>query len=184
MAVEVETERRDENLSGARSNKQASIDTPLGPLVIEASERGLTHIDPVPSGGEAPGSEPAPGSVLAEAVRQLEEYFAGSRREFDLSLDFEAGEFEQRVLDELVRVPYGTVVSYGQLADLAGHPGAARAVGSVMRRNPFMIVVPCHRVIGADGTLRGYGGLGFGLENKRWLLEFESTSGAGLQSGT
>ncbi|MGC9974098.1 MAG: methylated-DNA--[protein]-cysteine S-methyltransferase [Gaiellaceae bacterium] len=173
MAVDVETERRDETLVGLRSKEQASVDTPLGLLVIEASERGLTHIDLVPSGSEAPGSEPAPGSVLAEAVRQFREYFAGNRREFDLPLDFEAGEFERRVLDELVRVPYGTVVSYGQLADLAGYPGAARAVGSVMRRNPFMIVVPCHRVIGADGTLRGYGGLGSGLGNKRWLLEFE-----------
>jgi methylated-DNA-[protein]-cysteine S-methyltransferase len=149
------------------------LDTPLGPLVIEASERGLTHIDLAPASGEAQGVGPSPGSILAEAVSQLEEYFACSRREFDLPLDFEAGEFERRVLDELARVPYGTVVSYGQLADMAGYPGAARAVGNVMRNNPFMIVIPCHRVIGADGSLRGYGGLGSGLSNKRWLLELE-----------
>ena len=106
-------------------------------------------------------------------MRQLEEYFAGSRREFDLPLDLQMGEFERRVMEELSRVPYGTTVSYGELAAMAGHPGAARAVGNVMRSNQLMIVLPCHRVIGADGSLRGYGGLGSGLEHKRWLLEFE-----------
>ena len=154
--------------------EQAFVSTPLGPLVVEASERGLTHIYLAPSGDEGPGLEPAPGSVLAEAVRQLEQYFGGSRRDFDLPFDIEGSEFERRVLEELVRVPYGTTVGYGELADLAGYPGAARAVGSVMRNNQLMIVLPCHRVIGADGSLRGYGGLGCGLDNKRWLLELEA----------
>ena len=153
--------------------EQALVSTPLGPLVIEASEGGLTHIYLGASGEEASGHEPAPGSVLAEAVRQLEQYFAGSRRDFDLPFAIEGSEFELRVLDELARVPYGTTVSYGELAAIAGYPGAARAVGSVMRNNQLMIVLPCHRVIGADGSLRGYGGLGCGLENKRWLLELE-----------
>jgi methylated-DNA-[protein]-cysteine S-methyltransferase len=172
MVAQAEIRASNKARHGGGARERALVDTPLGPLAIEASERGLTHIDLAPS-GEARGAEPAPGSVLAEAVRQFEEYFAGSRREFDLPLDFEAGEFERRVVDELVRVPYGTVVSYGQLADMAGFPGAARAVGNVMRQNPFMIVVPCHRVIGADGSLRGYGGLGNGLDHKRWLLELE-----------
>jgi methylated-DNA-[protein]-cysteine S-methyltransferase len=151
----------------------AFVSTPLGTLVVEASERGLTYIDLARSGDHEHVSEPAPGSILAEAVRQLEEYFAGSRHDFDLPLDLQMGEFERRVLEELARVPYGTMVSYGELAAMAGHPGAARAVGNVMRSNQLMIILPCHRVIGADGSLRGYGGLGSGLEHKRWLLELE-----------
>jgi O-6-methylguanine DNA methyltransferase len=83
------------------------------------------------------------------------------------------GEFERRVMEELGRVPYGTTTSYGKLAAMAGHPGAARAVGNVMRSNQLTIVLPCHRVIGADGSLRGYGGRGAGLDRKRWLLELE-----------
>ena len=162
-----------EPLADSREYEIAFVSTPLGTLAIEASERGLTHIDLASSNDREPTSMPAPGSILAEAVHQLEQYFAGSRREFDLRLDIEAGEFERRVLDELARVPYGTTVSYGELASMAGYPGAARAVGNVMRNNQLMIVLPCHRVIGADGSLRGYGGLGCGLEHKRWLLEFE-----------
>jgi methylated-DNA-[protein]-cysteine S-methyltransferase len=156
-----------------RDRQLAYVETPLGTLAVEGSERGLTQIDLLPAGERAPVSEPAPGSVLAKAFRQLEEYFAGQRREFDLPLDYEAGGFEHRVLDELARVPYGKTVSYGELAALAGSPRAARAVGSIMRQNPLMIVIPCHRVIGADGSLRGYGGLGSGLDHKRWLLELE-----------
>jgi len=156
--------------------EQALVSTPLGTLVIEASERGLTQIDLLPQDEQVPASKPAPGSVVARAAAQLEEYFAGKRRDFDLPLDYEAGGFERRVLDELARVPYGETVSYGELAAMAGSPRAARAVGSIMRHNPLMIVMPCHRVIGADGSLRGYGGLGAGLEHKRWLIELESTS--------
>jgi methylated-DNA-[protein]-cysteine S-methyltransferase len=162
-----------EPVADFRKREIAFVSTPLGELVVEASARGIAHIDLASSNDRAPGSRPAPGGILAEAVRQLEEYFAGSRREFDLPLDLQAGEFERRVLDELARVPYGTTVSYGELAATAGYPGAARAVGNVMRTNQLMIVLPCHRVIGADGSLRGYGGLGCGLDNKRWLLELE-----------
>jgi methylated-DNA-[protein]-cysteine S-methyltransferase len=176
MAIQVENERREETFKGLQNREQASIHTPLGPLVIEASERGLMHIYLAPSGEEASGHEPAPDSVLAEAVRQLEQYFAGSRRDFDLPFEIEGSEFERRVLEELAHVPYGTTVSYGELAAIAGYPGAARAVGSVMRNNQLMIVLPCHRVIGADGSLRGYGGLGCELDNKRWLLELEGAS--------
>jgi len=156
--------------------EQTLVSTPLGTLVIEASERGLTQIDLLPQDEQVTASKPAPGSVVARAAAQLEEYFAGKRRDFDLPLDYEAGGFERRVLDELARVPYGETVSYGELAAMAGSPRAARAVGSIMRHNPLMIVMPCHRVIGADGSLRGYGGLGAGLEHKRWLIELESTS--------
>ena len=153
--------------------RRAFVDTPLGTITVEASERGLRYIDLARTGDHGPDSEPAPGSVLAEAVRQLEEYFAHSRRDFDLPYDLQMGKFEGEIMEALARVPYGTTVCYGELAAMAGHPGAARAVGNVMRSNQLMIVLPCHRVIGADGSLRGYGGLGNGLEHKRWLLEFE-----------
>jgi methylated-DNA-[protein]-cysteine S-methyltransferase len=155
------------------ATRRAFVDTPLGTITVEASERGLRYIDLARTGDHGPDSEPPPGSVLAEAVRQLEEYFAHSRRDFDLPFDLQMGKFEGEVMEALGRVPYGTTVCYGELAAMAGHPGAARAVGNVMRSNQLMIVLPCHRVIGADGSLRGYGGLGNGLEHKRWLLEFE-----------
>jgi methylated-DNA-[protein]-cysteine S-methyltransferase len=154
-------------------SRRAFVDTPLGTLVVEASERGLTYVALARSGDHGPDSEPAPGSILAEAMRQLEEYFAGGRHEFDLPVDLQMGKFERTMMEALARVPYGTTVSYGELATMAGHPGAARAAGNVMRGNQLMIVRPCHRVIGADGSLRGYGGLGAGLEHKRWLLELE-----------
>lgn len=157
----------------AGATGRAYVDSPLGTIVVEASERGLRYIDLARSGEHGADSTPAPGSVLAEAVRQLREYFAGKRREFDLPIDLQMGRFERSVIEALDRVPYGTTVSYGELAAMAGHPGAARAAGNVMRGNQLMIVRPCHRVIGADGSLRGYGGLGCGLEHKRWLLEFE-----------
>lgn len=158
--------------------EQAFVKTPLGTIAIEASTRGLTQIDLL-HGDEAPSEggpdrAPAQGTILAEAVRQIEEYFDGERQVFDLPFDNQCGEFERAVVEALVaKVPYGATISYGQLADAAGYPGAARAVGSVMRKNQFMIVVPCHRVIGADRSMRGYGGAGCGFGNKRWLLEFE-----------
>jgi methylated-DNA-[protein]-cysteine S-methyltransferase len=103
--------------------------------------------------------------------RELDEYFEGSRTEFDLPLDIEGvAEFNRVVLDELALVPYGHVTTYGTLAAKVGHPRAARAVGVVMNRNPIPIVLPCHRVIGANGSLTGYGG---GLDVKRALLELE-----------
>jgi methylated-DNA-[protein]-cysteine S-methyltransferase len=159
-----------------REHQRSYVETPLGTIAIEGSERGLTQIDLLPAGEQVPASTPEPGSVVAKAAEQLEEYFAGKRRDFDLPLDYEAGGFERRVLDELAHVPYGKTVSYGELAAMAGSPRAARAVGSIMRHNPLMIVMPCHRVIGADGSMRGFGGLGLGLDHKRWLLEFEGAS--------
>jgi methylated-DNA-[protein]-cysteine S-methyltransferase len=105
------------------------------------------------------------------ARRELDEYFGGKRRQFDLPVDVALlAEFNQRVLRELARVPYGEVVTYGELAARAARPRAARAVGSVMNRNPLPIVLPCHRVIGANGKLVGYAG---GLERKEALLRLE-----------
>jgi methylated-DNA-[protein]-cysteine S-methyltransferase len=107
---------------------------------------------------------------LAATVVQLNEYFNGGRREFDLPLYFEGTTFQRRVWQELTEIPYGETWSYGQLARRIGKPSASRAVGLANGRNPISILVPCHRVIGADGSLTGYGG---GLERKRWLLAHE-----------
>jgi methylated-DNA-[protein]-cysteine S-methyltransferase len=110
-------------------------------------------------------------SAFRNVVVQLQEYFAGERVAFDVPLDMEGDPFERLVWRALQEVPYGETVSYGELARRIGHPSAARAVGLANARNPIAIVVPCHRVIGADGTLTGYGG---GLERKRALLDLES----------
>jgi methylated-DNA-[protein]-cysteine S-methyltransferase len=108
---------------------------------------------------------------LDEARRQLEAYFAGELREFDLPLAPEGSEFQLRVWEQLRAIPYGETISYGELARRVGDPAAARAVGLANGRNPLPVIVPCHRVIGADGSLTGFGG---GLERKRRLLELEA----------
>jgi methylated-DNA-[protein]-cysteine S-methyltransferase len=154
-------------------------DTPLGTLLLAATDRGLCRIvyDAEPEQelellGRAFGLRVLRSSLpVAAARRQLDEYFEGKRQEFDLSLDLQVlADFNRRVLGELARVPYGEVVTYGQLAARAARPRAARAVGTVMNRNPLPIVLPCHRVIGANGKLVGYGG---GLDRKEALLRLE-----------
>ena len=106
-----------------------------------------------------------------EVRRQLDEYFDGTRHEFELEVDLgPAREFGRAVLDQLARVPYGELTTYGTLAERAGRPRAARAVGTIMNRNPVPIVLPCHRVVGSTGSLVGYAG---GLDRKRTLLELE-----------
>jgi methylated-DNA-[protein]-cysteine S-methyltransferase len=107
---------------------------------------------------------------LPAAARQLMEYFAGQRREFDLPLRMQGTEFQQRVWRELTKIPFGETRSYGQLAKRLNNPNGSRAVGLANGRNPIAIVVPCHRVIGADGSLTGFGG---GLDRKEWLLTHE-----------
>jgi len=107
---------------------------------------------------------------LPAAARQLKEYFAGKRREFDLPLRMEGTEFQQRVWRELTKIPFGETRSYGQLAKRLNNPNGSRAVGLANGRNPIAIIVPCHRVIGADGSLTGFGG---GIERKEWLLTHE-----------
>jgi len=108
--------------------------------------------------------------LIAETHRQLEEYFAGERREFDLPLFPQGTDFQQRVWQELCDIPYGCTVSYGEIAKRIGCPGGARAVGMANNRNPWLIVLPCHRVIGADGSMVGYGS---GIDKKIFLLELE-----------
>jgi methylated-DNA-[protein]-cysteine S-methyltransferase len=154
-------------------------DTPLGQLLLATSRRGLCRIsfDPEPDReietlargfGARVLRSPRP---LESARRELDEYFEGRRHVFDLPVDLEqAPAFQRTVLDELVRVPFGNVETYGGLAARIGRPRAARAVGGALNRNPVPIVVPCHRVVGASGSLTGYGG---GLERKRALLGLE-----------
>ena len=155
------------------------VDTPLGTLLVAASGAGLCRIsyDPEPERevellARALGTRilrsPKP---VDEVRRQLDEYFERRRSEFDLDVDLRlTADFSRRVLEELARVPYGETTTYGALAVRAARPRAARAVGTVMNRNPIPIVLPCHRVVGASGALTGYGG---GLERKEKLLRLE-----------
>ena len=155
------------------------LDSPLGPLFVAATPRGLCRIafDAEPEREEELLARAygvavlrAP-SALDEARRELDDYFEGRRRRFELALDLRLlGDFRQAVLERLAEVPYGEVTTYGALAASAGRPRAARAVGTFMNRNPVPIVLPCHRVVGSTGKLVGYGG---GLERKRQLLALE-----------
>jgi methylated-DNA-[protein]-cysteine S-methyltransferase len=155
------------------------VDTPVGTLLVAATERGLCRIayDAEPE-RELDGLARAFGlrvlrstTPIDPARRQLDEYFEGKRQRFDLAVDLALqADFNRRVLRELARVPYGEVVTYGELAARSARPRAARAVGTVMNRNPLPIVLPCHRVIGSNGKLVGYGG---GLHRKEALLRLE-----------
>jgi methylated-DNA-[protein]-cysteine S-methyltransferase len=152
-------------------------DTPIGTLFVAATDRGLCQISFDPDRGLDLLSRTLGRRVLRvprkldTTRRELDEYFEGKRTEFDLPLDIgPIAEFHRVVLDQLALVPYGQVTTYGALAAKVGHPRAARAVGVVMNRNPIPIVLPCHRVIGANGSLTGYGG---GLPRKQALLELE-----------
>jgi methylated-DNA-[protein]-cysteine S-methyltransferase len=154
-------------------------DTPVGKLLVGVSEHGLcrVHFDPDPerelddlARRFGPRVLRSP-SAIDRAKRELDEYFSGQRHAFDLELDLRGTpDFYRQVLDELARVEYGTTTAYGALAAKVGAPKAARAVGTVMNRNPIPIVLPCHRVVGASGSLTGYGG---GLDRKEWLLRLE-----------
>jgi len=152
-------------------------DTPIGTLLVAATDRGLCQISFDADRGLDELSRTFGPRVLRvprkidPARRELDEYFEGRRTAFELPLDVShVAEFNRVVLDRLALVPYGQVTTYGTLAAEVGHPRAARAVGGVMNRNPIPIVLPCHRVIGASGSLTGYGG---GLHRKRALLELE-----------
>ena len=142
------------------------MDTPLGVLRLEQAGDSLCRVE-FCTGADAP-ARPTP--LLWEAQRQLEEYFACRRQVFDLPLAGQGTAFQQQVWAELLQIPYGQVCSYGQLADRLGRPGAARAVGGACHCNSLAILVPCHRVVGANGRLTGYAG---GLELKQRLLALE-----------
>jgi methylated-DNA-[protein]-cysteine S-methyltransferase len=154
-------------------------DTPIGDLLVGVTDRGVcrVHFDPDPereleSLARQFGPRVLRASKPVDRVRrQLDEYFAGRRRAFDVERDLRVvPAFNRRVLEELARVEYGTTTTYGALAARSGNPRAARAVGTIMNRNPIPIVLPCHRVVGANGRLTGYAG---GLERKELLLRLE-----------
>jgi methylated-DNA-[protein]-cysteine S-methyltransferase len=145
---------------------QTTIPSPVGPLALTVDDDGaLTRI------GFGAG-DVSDDARFDRVVTQMTEYFAGRRTDFDLDLRPDGGSpFERRVWAALLEIPYGETASYGEIAARIGHPGKARAVGRANGRNPIAIVCPCHRVIGSDGSLTGYGG---GLENKRTLLDLEA----------
>ncbi len=145
----------------------------LGRMLLVADERGLRSVNfPTSRRAERVKAEWREDSAgFAEAIRQLRAYFAGELTDFDLPLTLEGTEFQLRVWQSLRGIPYGETISYGQLATRLGNPKASRAVGLANGSNPIPIIVPCHRVIGSNGSLVGYGG---GLENKRALLALES----------
>ena len=145
-------------------------ESPFGPLTLLAGLDGLTGLA-FPGRATGLAEEDRDPAALAAATGQLEAYFAGERRAFDLSLDLAGTPFQQRVWAELRRIPYGETVSYSQLAERIGRTDIVRAVGAAVGRTPVPIIVPCHRVVGADGSLTGYGG---GLPRKRALLDLEA----------
>lgn len=182
MTVSPELDRRFREAAASQGLVEVAYDladSPIGTLLLAATERGLVrvsferfHEETLDQLGRLAG-----GRVLRlprrtdEARRQLDEYFGGGRRSFELPFDLRtAPAFHRVVLDELARVPFGQTTTYGALALRVGRPGAARAVGGAMNRNPLPVVLPCHRVVGSSGRLTGYAG---GLAVKRALLEHE-----------
>jgi methylated-DNA-[protein]-cysteine S-methyltransferase len=146
------------------------ISSPLGKIRIEGSEKGITSLSFWEK--DTAGELTEIPECLQECVSQLNEYFDGSRKEFDLKLDFgDAPAFHQEVWKMVRLIPYGRTRSYADIAEVIDHPLAFRAVGHANGMNPIPIIVPCHRVIGKDGNLTGYA---YGLEMKRWLLSHES----------
>ena len=158
----------------------ASHRSPIGPLLLvgERDSAGGVRLSGIfmeehrhgPAVDPSWAEDPA---AFREVTCQLDEYFAGSRTSFDLPLAIDGTPFQRRVWAELALIPAGTTVTYGELARRAGRPGAARAVGAAVGRNPVSIVVPCHRVVGSDGALTGYAG---GIERKAFLLALEGAA--------
>lgn len=143
------------------------MDSPVGGLRLHASAGLLTRID---FGADAVGTA-TPDPILDLAQRELSEYFDGTRTEFSVPIASDGTEFQQKVWNAVRKVPYGQVASYGEIAQRLGYDGTvSRAVGAANGANPIPIIVPCHRIVGSDGTLTGYAG---GVERKRILLELE-----------
>jgi len=155
-----------------RSITFTRMDSPIGTLTLASDESGLRQIN-FPENGRPAPSPPDwqdDSSAFAEVLRQLRAYFAGDLEAFDLPLAPEGTPFQRKVWDKLLTIPYGETISYGQLAMRVGNPNASRAVGLANGSNPIPIIIPCHRVIGSNGKLTGYGG---GLPIKEKLLALE-----------
>jgi len=163
--------RKEREGSGAAVVHFTHVQSPVGRLRVAWSARGLVRID---TGRQLDAPPPAhwvrDDESQDPALAQLRDYFAGERRAFDLRLDLGGTDFQRRVWAALADIPYGQTATYAQLAQRIGHPGSARAVGAAVGRNPVSIVLPCHRVIGSDGSLTGYAG---GLPVKEKLLAIE-----------
>ncbi len=149
------------------------IDSPVGKLLLTCTDEGITALHMDSDGRKPPASAKRGHPLLDKAKVQLDEYFKGKRRDFDLPLAAQGTPFQRKVWQTLCSIPFAKTLSYGEVARKVGKPGASRAVGGANNRNPIGIIVPCHRVIGADGSLTGYGG---GLDRKQWLLEHERAS--------
>lgn len=148
---------------------ETTMQSPMGWLNLRASDEGLTHL----AFAEGPGEVNDDHAVLRQAATEMAEYFAGTRREFNVPLSPEGTPFQHRVWDALLRIPCSQTRTYLDIARSLGDANAVRAVGGANGSNPIAIIVPCHRVIASDGTLHGYTG---GLDRKRWLLEHEGAS--------
>ena len=151
------------------------IESPIEPLLLSSDGESLTSLSMVtqrhgPFFSETWKRDDS-AKLFIEARKQLEAYFTGELIEFDLPLAMRGTEFQKQVWQELQTIPYGVTISYGELAQRVGNPNSSRAVGAANGRNPISIIVPCHRVIGSNGKLTGYGG---GMERKEWLLAHES----------
>jgi methylated-DNA-[protein]-cysteine S-methyltransferase len=162
-------------------HRSVTMDTPIGPVTIRSDGQAIIAVSfgrdasnseaPPQGGGRLPAAaDGADDPILARAVRQLNEYFEGTRSNFDLPLGARGTAWQTAVWKALREIPFGTTASYGDVARRAGSPNAARAVGAANHVNPLGIVVPCHRVVGRDGSLTGYAG---GLPIKEWLLRHE-----------
>jgi methylated-DNA-[protein]-cysteine S-methyltransferase len=141
--------------------------SPIGVIEVAGTERGVLSLD-FADGAKAHAGRAVP--VLAECLNEIDEYFRGRRKVFALALDLRGTDFQKAVWGELLKVPFGKTTTYGAIARALGKGKAMRAVGGANHRNPVSIIVPCHRVVGADGSLTGYGG---GLWRKEWLLAHE-----------
>ncbi len=151
-----------------QSISQAYYKSPLGILKISADEKGITEIDFVEK--EDTSIQTSSSKIIQDCIKQLDEYFQGKRKSFELKLKPEGTEFQKKVWKELLKIPYGKTLSYGEVSRRIKNQKAVRAVGQAIGRNPISIIVPCHRVIGSDGDLTGYAS---GLWRKKWLLKLE-----------
>jgi methylated-DNA-[protein]-cysteine S-methyltransferase len=153
-----------------------TVDSPVGPLTLTAADGFLTgvHMHEQRHARTASTEWIRDDAWFTQVTAQLEGYFAGELRTFDLPMWLHGTEFQRQVWSGLQAIPYGETISYGELARRVGNPGASRAVGLANGRNPIAIIVPCHRVIGSNGQLTGYGG---GIDRKSWLLEHEGAIG-------
>jgi methylated-DNA-[protein]-cysteine S-methyltransferase len=164
------------NASACSTRCYCTVSSPIGDLLLTCDGEALTGLHMALRAGK-PAPRPQPewrrdDSAFRPIRSQLDAFFAGELRVFNLALRMAGTPFQRLVWQGLLTIPFGATMSYAELARRIGHPGSARAVGAANGRNPIGIVVPCHRVIGADGTLTGYGG---GLDRKQWLLEHEAS---------